>query len=129
MRGWGEVLGLLGSRYFRLRRAYYKKYPKAEFSRGVGIEKAQIKATLAEYPNVLAECDLTPAKELFGEEFVSSLEISGTAYRAAIKNLDTGQVFESISAAGRHHFLSGSTIRRAIKRGGMSGGFRWERIN
>jgi hypothetical protein len=129
MRGWGKALGL-GTRHLRLRRAYDKKYPKeGDRPRETGVSLASIKATLVEYPNILAECDLTPAQKLFGEEFVNSLKIPKTAYRVAIRNLDTGQVFDSIDAAAEHHFLAATSIFCAMKRNGTSGGFRWERIN
>lgn len=46
----------------------------------------------------------------------------------SVRNLDTGEIFETVKAAGRQYGVSDNSIRNSITRNTKSAGFHWEYV-
>jgi hypothetical protein len=69
---------------------------------------------------------------LIGEkdaETICDADHSRRGHRRPVINLDTGKVYPGIKAAARENYLSHGCISQAIKRGGLSGGYRWAYVD
>lgn len=60
------------------------------------------------------------------EEFLSAQKAGMARTYRPVRCIDTGEIFESVNAAGRAKSVAGTHITRSIKREIKAGGLRWE---
>ena len=121
---WSKILGVPRQ---RITGAYHTAYPRQELP--IGLKMSQVKKMIVKDPRMLAGCNRSNAAQLFGEDFLSSLDIPKTVYRKQVRNKTTGEVFESIAAAAKKYYVDPKAIVEAMDiRQGKSAGCYWERV-
>jgi hypothetical protein len=119
IREWGKRLGIGRT---QLSRALNRRPSQP---RDAGITMHEIKRVLQRRPKLLNGSNLEKIAELFGEEWLNEIKIPRPGRRRPVKNLDTGEVFRSITEAHSAHYLSRTAIPKSIKDGHTAGGYHW----
>ena len=122
IRGWSKLLGIS---YGRIYRASTDRPPNG-CTTDAAMTERYLKKLIRRKPYILSGIDLTPARNLFGDEFIDALNIPSEPWTVRVCN-SKGEQFESISAAARHYGVNKCMISKAIRRYKVVGDCRWER--
>ena len=122
-RQWADRLGV--SRH-RLSRVFRKRGSKP--TREAAISTTVMRRVIEETPYILSGGNLKAARETFGDDFIDGLNIPRDPHKVAIRNVETGEVFDSTAAAARKYFTHRSTIADGVRDNRPVCGYRWERV-
>jgi hypothetical protein len=125
----GELAKILGISRDRVKRWTMTGLPYRRLSRSTtAIRARDVRAYLLSKPHLAADIPEANLAWLIGEDAahqICSAEHSLKGRPRPVVNLTTGHTYPGIKAAARVHYLSHSSIRKAILRGGLSGDYEW----
>lgn len=122
---WARTLGISRHQAYAALRQYCTR-SKLGYDKGVPTTK--VRATAKRCPYFLVGANREAVATFLGEKYVRYV-LDQSPRKTAVKNLDTGKVYGTITEAAKDVCIHKSTLAKSFKAGYKCAGYSWQKIS